>query len=775
MFIHQHESRIFIVRILLSVRYEVAVGTDRQWSDTRSNIHGFEDVGLVNSYTFHGLNLAAKTVVYYVSVRAYTAANIFSESSSDGIRAGYSGEINAGRALVDSHQSDVHTIRVAWDGFLSDMGELRYYVGVSTSRPPWDNSTRNCEAMLSSDFQYDVSSLQAIQAQSIVILQGLSLDHKGQYYVTVIAEDLMLHCSAAVGGPILVDTTPPVKGRITAQGYDSDTAIFLHSSHTLVVDLGAFPDQESGVETATVQLFQSESCGVPSSQDVLVRAVTAQEQQQITMRDLALQKNVTYFLNIFVRNMAGLETQATSKPLLLSLSPPTPGAVKLGTNWTGGEQLFTGQTDTVEGMIALSSLDVGTSCVRQVDLMSAENRGSWKAVTENFSADCSFVEASELSVVVQHSTHLTGVDRGALQFPNRTWAEGNYTVRMRAAAGKNILTGISLTSPSLRPPFLAQNAIISLNQSANACDPVFGTCQTNDSGHGQLLPGEEYGFGVSLAEVNGTSKALFWAQDKIALKQTWVSLGVEPSDAFVDYIFGLKLLAEGAWEVTLSVNGVVKAAVSGLTFPGSMVLSIYTWNVDDYFPPYTDPLKPFRAVSRVTTVRMPLSPPPLCAYGSPFHDGSSGIREVWVGLSSGFNRTADVAPFRLLRFFCTPCLLGCQNICPAACPNGSLPSGFHILPLTLTSLSLQAASEAVNLITSAASANASSNGSVASNTSASEALNAFQLPTYYLDVKVVSQGGLVARAKSSALTVDLSPPSVKEVFCIGRYRRLWQT
>ena len=746
----------------------MAVGTDRQWSDTRSNIHSFEDVGLVNTYTFHGLNLTAKTVTYYITVRAYSAANVFSESSSDGIRAGYSGEIIAGRLLVDSHQSDVHSIRAAWDGFVSDMGELRYYIGVSTVKPPWDNSTQNCEAMLNSSFQYDVSSFQSIQAQSIIVLQGLSLHHNRTYYVTVIAEDLMLHCSAAVSGPILVDTTPPVLGDITAQGYDSDTAIFLHSSESLVVDLGAFPDEESGVETAVVQLFRSESCGMPSSQDVTVQALTVQEQQQITMRDLDLQEGQVYYLKVVVRNKAGLETKATSKPLLLSLSPPNPGVVKLGTNWTGGEQLFSGRTDMVEGVIALSSLDANTSCVSQVDLMSAKSRGLWKAVMQNFSADCSFVETSGMSVLVQHNAHLTGVDKGALQLLNLTLAEGNYTVQMKAASGEKVLTGFSLASSSLHPPFLDQNEVLSQNQSADACDPVFGTCGKNNSDDKQLLAEDEYGFGISLTEVNGTSKVLFWAQDRIALKRTWVSLDVDPTVVFVDYMFGLKRLAEGAWEVTLLVNDVVKAAVSGLTFPGNMVVTIYTWNIDGYFPPVTDPLKPFRTVSRVTAVKMPLSPPPPCSYGSPFHDNNSGIKEVWVGVSSSFNQTADVAPFRLLKSFCMPCLLGCQNICSAACLNGSLSSGFQVLPLTLTNLSLEAASQIVKLNVSAASANSSGNSSIAGNASTSEVLNAFQLPMYYLDVKVVSQGGHVARAKSSALTFDLSPPSVQDVFCIGR-------
>ena len=70
-------------------RYTVALGTDRRSAQTRSNIYAFEDVGLSLNLTFYGLNLTAKTETYYVTVRAYSGAGSFVESSSDGVKAGY--------------------------------------------------------------------------------------------------------------------------------------------------------------------------------------------------------------------------------------------------------------------------------------------------------------------------------------------------------------------------------------------------------------------------------------------------------------------------------------------------------------------------------------------------------------------------------------------------------------------------------------------------------------------------------------------------------------
>ncbi|KAK7113965.1 hypothetical protein V1264_000110 [Littorina saxatilis] len=741
------------------VRYEVAVGTDPQSHTTRSNVHAFQGVGMDTTFTFHGLNLTAKTVLYHVTVRAYSAAGSFSESSSDGIRVGYSGEISPGKITVEPCQSDNSSIRVAWDGFVSDFGDLRYYVAVSSLRPPWDNSTRDCAVMLNHSFSYDINTLGFVEAQSLVAIHGLSLDHDGSYYVTVMAEDLMSHCSAVVSDPIRVDTTPPVSGDIIVQGYDTDTVTFLHSRDTLFVDLTDFLDEESGIDTARVQLFSSQNCGLPSPQDLLVGEVTAREELQITMRDLDLGDSGMYYLKVQLTNRARLETRATSKPLLVSVSPPTSGAVKLGTDWTGEEQIFSSRTDTVKGMIAVSSRDTETECRTEIDMISDKNRLLWDAAHENFSSDCVFIEDTGISLLLQHNTRLTGVDRGAVQLNNLFLVEGSYTFRMTAASGQRVLTGVSLSSPSLLPPFSDQSEILT---ASDGCDTTLDDCARDDSSNrSRMLPESDYGFGVSFAEVDGTMMTLFWAQDALKLKQTRLSLDFNPTSTPADYVFTLKTIAGGGLEVTLSVNDQVQAGFTGLNFLHNLTLTMYTWNLDGYVPPVTDPLTPFRSLAKVTAVKTPAWPRPACSHGSPFMDSNVGLRDVWVGVSSSFNQTADVAPFRLLKTFCIPCLNGCTNICSASCRN-RLDSGYNILPLSLNGLRLTAANDAMRDSISVSPPNVSADVNV----SASEMLDNLQLPMYYLDVKVTSQSGHVTMAKSSALTVDTSPPVVNDIYCI---------
>lgn len=732
--------------------YEVAIGTDRLSERTRTNIHGFENVGLVNTYMMHGLNLIAKTVTYYITVRAYSDAGTFSESSSDGIRAGYSGEISPGRIMIDQHQSATDEVRVAWEDFVSDMGDMRFYVGISSTPPNWDNTTKDCEVILNDPFQFDLSPLGTIPSGvRMVSVKNLSLLHNNSYYVTIIAEDLMLHCIPVTGGPVLVDITPPDFGHVIVEGYNTDTAIFLHSSDTVIVDLSTFHDAESGIESVTVGLYQSSStkCGTPSSDDLEVATIVTKEQQRITLRNLALLKSEIYYLSVAVRNRARLETRAFSKPLMLSISAPTKGMVKLSTNWTNSERLFSEMTDAMEGLIGVSSMTSNPTCTTEVNSLAVE----WKVVAGNFSKDCSFIKLNEITLLVQHNPYLTGVDRGAVQLSNITLAEGNYTVRLKAAAGENMITGIGITSPTLLPPFRYQNSILSDKE----CDNTTISCRNiNGPNDRKLLPDGEYGFGVSLFNINSSMETLFWAADRIAVKQTWLKLDFDPTLAFADYVFTLKQLAEGAWEVALSVNGVLQATVSGLVFPEEVIITLYTWNLNDYFPPVTDPLTPFKARAEVVTVKTPLSPRLPCSYGVPFHDGTSGLKEVWVGVSSAYNQTADVAPFTLAYSFCPPCFHGCQRFCPASCQYELLVSDFQLLKVSLGNLSLQAAND---VILSTVPPTVNENKS-----SINESAGFVKLPMYYLDVMVVSHGGLKAWAKSSALTVDTSPPSVKYVY-----------
>ena len=75
--------------------YEVAVGTDRRYPFTRSNIRPFTNVGLNVTWTFWHLSLFPRSGVYYVTVRTYGMSSAMVEVTSNGIMVGYSTNVTS--------------------------------------------------------------------------------------------------------------------------------------------------------------------------------------------------------------------------------------------------------------------------------------------------------------------------------------------------------------------------------------------------------------------------------------------------------------------------------------------------------------------------------------------------------------------------------------------------------------------------------------------------------------------------------------------------------
>ena len=77
--------------------YEVAVGTNPRYSNSRTDVRPFTNVGLNVTWTFTDLELVPQSVTYYITVRAYSVLSTQVEVTSNGIKVGYgSGVISTG-------------------------------------------------------------------------------------------------------------------------------------------------------------------------------------------------------------------------------------------------------------------------------------------------------------------------------------------------------------------------------------------------------------------------------------------------------------------------------------------------------------------------------------------------------------------------------------------------------------------------------------------------------------------------------------------------------
>ena len=73
--------------------YEIAIGTDRRYPKTRTNVWPFTNVGLNVTWTISDLKLIPRKAIYYVTVRAYSVSSAMVEVTSNGIRVGYGSHI----------------------------------------------------------------------------------------------------------------------------------------------------------------------------------------------------------------------------------------------------------------------------------------------------------------------------------------------------------------------------------------------------------------------------------------------------------------------------------------------------------------------------------------------------------------------------------------------------------------------------------------------------------------------------------------------------------
>ena len=89
--------------------YEIAIGTDRRYPSTRTNVWPFTNVGLNVTWTVSDLTLIPRKVIYYVTVRAYSVSSAMVDVTSNGIRVGYGSHvISTGTIELAKYVAEYH-------------------------------------------------------------------------------------------------------------------------------------------------------------------------------------------------------------------------------------------------------------------------------------------------------------------------------------------------------------------------------------------------------------------------------------------------------------------------------------------------------------------------------------------------------------------------------------------------------------------------------------------------------------------------------------------
>ena len=316
-------------------RYEVAMGTDRRYAATRTNILAFQDMGLNTSCLIKNLQLK-QNIRYYTTVRAYSVSGAFSEVTSNGVFAGYSPQISVGSVTVAAFQANTSVMNAHWEGFQSPHGVIKYEWAIGTRKLTKDDLNMACNT--STSF-FDVLAFRDVGLDTSAKVDGMSLQAGSTYYVTVRTTDSAQDCAAAqsISG-VIIDNTPPKPGFVVV-GYDSRSPTsqrpgqwFSSASNVINVTWENFSDGESGIDLYEVTLYRQSRCGDHTT-NVQQRHVSAGLVTTYKFEGEKLTEDTAYVVRVSAVNKAGLSTSATSSPFLVDTTQPVPGQVHDGENW----------------------------------------------------------------------------------------------------------------------------------------------------------------------------------------------------------------------------------------------------------------------------------------------------------------------------------------------------------------------------------------------------------------------------------------------------------
>ena len=325
--------------------YQVAVGTDRRYFSTKSNIVPFTNVGSATSHTFTGLNLVAMDQVYYVTVRAYAVSGASVDATSNGVTVGFNTSIISGVISVPAYQSDNTSFSARWTEFESDVPIRSYQWGVSTSQFSefqlqefCSNISRNYEEEL------DVFGLSNVGLDT-AITANLSLHSGLEYYFILRAVDQGSKCVTISSSGTIVDTTPPVvKGIFVGSNESRYQLTDAHDPHVTYLGYNdniqilweEFRDYETPMDHYEIAIFQQSQCGQELSNASMLTpfyATGLATTYTFQYSAVSLRSSVPYMVVIKGVNMAGLYTMGYSNPFVVTMEAPLGGDVKDGPSW----------------------------------------------------------------------------------------------------------------------------------------------------------------------------------------------------------------------------------------------------------------------------------------------------------------------------------------------------------------------------------------------------------------------------------------------------------
>ena len=343
--------------------YEVALGSDREYPNTRTSIVPFTNVGTNTSFTFMDLNLVPLTQQYFITVRAHAVSGAYVDAISDGIIAGLGGTIIPGNIFVTPYQSDFTSVAVYWTKFESDF-PIRLYSWALGSEKYSSKELGTFCADRGFDYaeSFDVFGFTDVGSNTEATADNLNLTHGMGYYVTVRAIDDAKKCIAYQASvPIVVDVTDPVGGKIYVGPSQSRINVSDDESYIAYIIEGrdieaywsGFVDNESGIDRYKIALILDNECGNTTSINDSISYINVLTEESYVFEGVTLDSVAN--IRVISYNKAGLYAITDSQPILSDGYRPVAGIVKDGMDW-GGDLAFQSDLTSLSAVFSHSKL-----------------------------------------------------------------------------------------------------------------------------------------------------------------------------------------------------------------------------------------------------------------------------------------------------------------------------------------------------------------------------------------------------------------------------------
>lgn len=641
--------------------YEVAAGSDRGYPNTRSDIAPFTNIGLNTTHTFTNLDLIPETVVYYITVRAYSISRASVESTSNGITVGLSHSVVPGEITLPPYQSDSTTVSAYWSDFVSDVPIRTYEWAIGEQRLDADQLREVCREYTSTFAAvFEVLPFTLVQLNTAASQAGLNLTHNTTYYVTVRGIDEANKCTAVTSSPVLVDLTDPVPNTQSIRvgpmqsligiATDSPYIVYIQPDSDLSVSWGEFSDPESDIDYYEVGLFEQTMCGNSNDLRTVSPYMITGLERSFLFEQPSLLEGIPYVVEVRATNFAGLIKGAYSQPIVLDPFSAIPGTVKDGLDW---ESDVTYQSDLsmLSGVFSHAKLPPqypgvvleNDPCPNTTFHSLTTASPSWNTLIPNM------VIGIDSSTIIYNVSQVT------------TISDGLSITSVRDPSGK-VLTGTYETAVDM-----SEGGIVSLDilaaRGSRASDAeledqsVTSVVFTTSSTPGILAEFEyelrdmDYptapsvnSFGLQIHHsFSGTNrqKIVLWSKSDNSLDPlAYVAQEIPHLDLSEVHTYTLDFQQQqfdteySRW-VDLYVDGEIAATLHGTApLSNSTEMILHVFNREGFVPDLDDVFQVPTVMAIFANVSLPRKTGHICDYGRPFYSVTSPIVEFSAGVGT---------------------------------------------------------------------------------------------------------------------------------------------